>query len=41
MARTATVIRYCDRIATGPVIGRNFGTVSRIASRRATENPAA
>ena len=38
ITRTAMFIKDVDRIASGPVVGRNRGTVSSNASRRATEN---
>ena len=41
ITRTAMFIRNVDRIASGPVAGRNRGIVSSSASRRATENPRA
>ena len=41
ITRTAMPIRNADRIASGPVDGRNRGIVSNNASRRATENPRA
>ena len=39
MTRTATPIRAEDRIASGPVSGKNRGNVNSSPSRRATENP--
>ena len=41
ITRTASFIRADERIASGPVAGRNRGKVSSSANRRAMENPRA
>ena len=41
ITRTAMVISPVERIASGPVVGRNRWKVSNNASRRATEKPRA
>jgi hypothetical protein len=38
ITRTAIFIRNAERMASGPVNGRNLGIVSSNASRRAAEN---